>query len=204
MTTAIEGLRTATRAIHERLHHHPAFAPLLATPPDIVGYRRLLGRLEGFHAPVEAWLLDAAESVLPELGDAASRRKAHLLGRDIADLDAIVAGPARGAGMIMQGNPSRAAVLGGMYVTEGATLGGRELGRRLEPSLAAMGLEGHEGRRFLLAYDPLQGAMWRGFCATLEAVAADFGMAEREEMDGTARTMFLALEEWLSRSMPPR
>jgi heme oxygenase (biliverdin-IX-beta and delta-forming) len=200
MSPWLGNLRTATCEIHQRLHLHPAFAPLACTPPDLPGYAGLLGQLQGFHAPVEAWLFGAAERHLPELTDLARRRKAHLLGADLASLAAIVS-PSVGLAPAMEigGDLSRAAVLGGLYVTEGSTLGGRELGRRLEQALWSRGLVGTDGRRFLLAYGTRQGAMWRRFCAIAEQVAQDFSAAEHADMTRTARELFLRLEDWLTR-----
>jgi heme oxygenase (biliverdin-IX-beta and delta-forming) len=204
MSPWLDNLRIATREIHERLHLHPAFAPLACTPPDLPGYARLLAQLQGFHVPVEAWLFAGAARHVPELTDLARRRKAHLLGADLASLAAI-ASPSAGPGAAMEigGDLSRAAVLGGLYVTEGSTLGGRELGRRLEQALGSRGLVGSEGRRFLLAYGTSQGAMWRRFCAIAEQVTQDFSAAEHADMTSAARALFLRLEDWLTRGHAP-
>ena len=202
MALTIEGLRAATRDVHERLHGHPAFAPLMDTPVDAAGYAALLEQLAGFHAPAEAALFPAAALSLPELADLPQRRKAHLLAADRGALAAFFPPPA-GAndGVRLPADLPRPVLLGCLYVTEGATLGGRELARRLEPALAGLGLRGQEGRRFFLAYDPLQGAMWRSFCATLEAVASGFTAGERATMESAARDLFLTLESWLTRSL---
>jgi heme oxygenase len=199
MSPWLGNLRAATREIHARLHLHPAFAPLACVPPDLPGYARLLAQLEGFHAPVEAWLFGGAARRVPELTDLARRRKAHLLGADLASL-AVIVPPFVGAGAAMDvgGDLSRAAVLGGLYVTEGSTLGGRELGRRLEPVLRARGLGGTEGRRFFLAYGTSHGVMWQRFCTVAERVAQDFSAAEHADMAGAARALFLRLEDWLT------
>jgi heme oxygenase len=196
---ATDGLRAATRDIHTRLHGNPAFAPLAATPPDAPGYIRLLRRLHGYHVPAEAWLFGAASRLLPQLDDLAERRKAHLLGCDLAALGR-AANPTGGVAAMPQ-RESIPAVLGGLYVVEGATLGGRELGRALAPTLAGLGLAGDDGRRFFLAYGPRQGAMWRRFCGVLETAAARFTPAEQQTMEATARDMFLILEAWLARDV---
>ncbi len=204
MTDAIDGLRRATRDIHDRLHLHPAFAPLMGTPPDPAGYRRLLGQLYGFHAPAEAWLFDAAEDLLPELHDLPQRRKAHLLRDDLVALARVLPGESPPREQIRLTRPlSRPAVLGGLYVTEGATLGGRELGRMLGPVLGDLGLGEPDGRRFFLAYGGAQGAMWRGFCAVVDAAAAEFSPAEQATMEAAARDLFLTMEEWLTSSRVP-
>ncbi len=139
--------------------------------------------------------------MLPELSDLAQRRKAHLLQTDLASLAGLAHDAPVPAGVDPPVVASRPAVLGCLYVTEGATLGGRELGRRLEPVLGPLGLPEPEGRRFLLSYGARQGAMWRQFCAVLERVASGFGAAEHEEMQTAARNVFLLLEQWLTRSL---
>jgi heme oxygenase len=185
-----QGLRDATHESHIRLHGHPAFAPLMANPPDIAGYIVLLRKLHDFHAPAEAALFASAARLLPELDDLPLRCKAHLLADDLEALGQ----PAPLAARSFPAPMSRAELLGGLYVIEGNTLGGRDLGRRLAPALHAVGLAGEAGRRFFLAYEPRQGAMWRKFCDALEAVAAGFSAAEHRAMQAAALAMFAALE----------
>jgi heme oxygenase len=124
-----------------------------------------------------------------------------VLANDVAVLAGLFPGPTvarddRGPGPAL----SRPAVLGCLYTIEGATLGGRELGRRLEPALHALGLEGLDGRRFFHAYDTRQGDMWRRFCAVLADAACDFTPAEHWSMEQAALDLFLSLEDWLTRS----
>jgi heme oxygenase len=195
MSFAIMGLRRATQDIHQRLHHHPAFAPLNQSPPDLNGYAVLLQNLLGFHRPLEAALFAAAGRLAPDLDDLPARRKAHLIEADLGALN----WPLPSGGEVEPpATRSRPALLGHLYVTEGATLGGRDLGRRLEPSLRGLGLDGNAGRRFFLAYEPNQGAMWRRFCASLDAAAEDFSTADHQVMQNAARETFLMLEDWLS------
>lgn len=194
---ALAALRDATDGVHARLHHHPAFAVLMGGRPEPAAYALLLRRMEGFHRPAEAWLHGAAAATLPELDDLELRRKAHLLADDLHAL-----GTKPGSGWAPpSAPPGRAAVLGALYVVEGATLGGRELGRMSGPMLAGLGLDGHDGRRFFHAYEggAGQGQMWRGFCAVLERAAAPFGSGEIQAMQMAAVAMFLHMEDWLHR-----
>ena len=209
MDRRLEGLRAATRDVHERLHLHPAFAPLMATPANIAGYARLIGQLHGFYTSAEAWLFAAAERLLPELVDLQDRRKAHLLQEDMSSLASFAAiqpgiplGSAQAilGGMTLQGCLTRPTLLGCLYVTEGATLGGRELGRKVAPALHAAGLAGAEGRRFFLAYGARQGDMWRQFCTVLGDAAARFTQAECGAMEAAARDLFLTMETWLTQT----
>jgi heme oxygenase (biliverdin-IX-beta and delta-forming) len=201
--SALVGLRAATQEIHERLHVHPAFAPLFDTPPDLPGYARLIVQLCGFHAPTEAWLFEAAGRLIPELQDLPRRRKAHLLRADLATLSAILPGLQcdRTVSLELWDRLTRPTVLGCLYVTEGSTLGGRELGRRIQPALQSAGTAGTEGCRFFNAYRSMEGEMWRQFCSVLGAAASQFSPSECRDMQTGARDLFLALEGWLTRSL---
>jgi heme oxygenase (biliverdin-IX-beta and delta-forming) len=199
----LEGLRAATREIHERLHLHPAFAPIMSAQPDIVGYARLIAQLRGFHIPTETWLFTAAERLLPELTDLRQRRKAHLLQQDLVHLAAIPGVELSDPGAVeSRSRLTRPALLGCLYVIEGATLGGRELGRKLAPTLQSAGLTGADGRQFFLAYGARQGDMWRRFCTVLADAAGTFTPSECRAMETAAHEQFLALENWLTGSLP--
>ena len=155
--------------------------------------RGCLARLHGFHVPLEATLFAAAATMLPELDDLSRRRKAHLLDADLAVLATMPSAAAP-----VPAVDSAAAVLGTLYVIEGATLGGRMLGRGVVPVLAAAGVQAPDGCRFLLAYEPLQGAMWRRFVAVLDDVAGGFTAEAQQAMAAAAYATFLRLESWLS------
>jgi heme oxygenase len=203
MDARLEGLRAATREIHERLHLHPAFAPVMSAQPDIAGYAQLISQLRGFHMPTETRLFTAAERLLPELTDLQQRRKAHLLQQDLVHLAAIPGVAQSDPGAVeARRRLTRPALLGCLYVIEGATLGGRELGRKLAPLLQSVGLTGVDGRQFFLAYGACQGDMWRRFCTVLADVAGTFTPSECRAMEKAARKQFLALENWLTVSLP--
>jgi heme oxygenase len=84
--------------------------------------------------------------------------------------------------------------LGGLYVTEGATLGGQIISRHLEQTL---GLSARRGAAFFASYGLQVGAMWRAFCAILQAETT---AEEDEVVIGAARQTFIAIHEWLSGS----
>ncbi len=198
MSPALAALRSETSEVHARLHLHPAFAAIMRAPPDVAGYAALVGWLHGFHAPVEAWLFGAAPGLLPELTDLPERRKAHLLRADMHALAAFEA-PRTGSSMPRPGTQlSRPALLGCLYVVEGSTLGGRGLGRALQPVLRAAGLQGAAGVRFFLAYGTRQAEMWHRFCGILDVAAQCFSPADLIVMTGAAQALFLTLENWLT------
>jgi len=178
--TARHALREATRAVHTRLHTHPVLGAVQAGTIDIVSYSTLLARLYGFHAPFEA-----AAGIVPErslwladdmlmLGFTAQAIAALPLCPSLPRLDA----------------PHRR--LGGLYVVEGSTLGGRELSKRLDH---LFGPNERAGRRFFSGREADTGKAWRAFADALDA-AGERGAA-RDEMIAAAVETFAAFEAWL-------
>jgi heme oxygenase len=81
--------------------------------------------------------------------------------------------------------------LGGLYVTEGATLGGQIISRHLEQTL---GLSARRGAAFFSCYGLQVGAMWRAFCAILQTQTT----AEQDEVViAAARQTFISIHDWL-------
>jgi heme oxygenase len=187
-------LRTATAEIHERLHRLPDFAALLAGRLDRAGYRTLLTRLYGFHAPLEAALIAGAER-LASVGIAMEdRRRVPALASDLA---ALGVAPAEMAALPrcrdLPSPVSLGELLGCLYVREGSTLGGAVIAERLAPLLP-----GGAGRRFFVADAAARGRLWRECCAALDAAAAAPGALAT--MTAAARATFAAFETWLTRS----
>jgi heme oxygenase len=190
LTLARIELRHATAAVHERLHHIPVFAALAAGRLDRGGYISLLGRLYGFHDPLEAAVAQAGPPGL----QFAQWRRAHLLRSDLAALGqseaAIEALPRHtvpGSGW------SPAYAMGCLYVIEGSTLGGQHLARHLGHVLPA---DDMAGRAFLLAGNDQNHVGWRDFCAALNACGAD--PAPRAEMIAGAMEAFHCFEAWFA------
>jgi heme oxygenase len=186
--TVRAALREATDPIHTRLHDLPGFRLLAEGRLDRAGYAALLHRMLGFHCAVEA-ALDAAPSLSAWGIDTAGRRRAWLIEADLLALGATAAPPSL-APLPPLGSAARA--LGCLYVTEGSTLGGRQLARALDGLLPP----GPEGRRFLLGHGEAHAAMWRSCCQALEACGAD--PARRAEMLAAAAATFAAFEVWFS------
>ncbi len=187
-TGARMALRQATAAAHEQLHHLPAFAALQAGTIGPDAYAALLRQIFVFHRAVEDRL--AAAPSLRGFGiDIAARRRSPLLLEDLAFLGAAAA-PLRAPPALPELR-SAAQALGCLYVTEGSTLGGRELARRLDHLLPPGSAE---GRRFLLGHGPHHGAMWREFCAALEQCGDS--AERRAEMIGAALAAFAVFGDW--------
>ncbi|MBK1657437.1 biliverdin-producing heme oxygenase [Paracraurococcus ruber] len=183
-----DALRAATDPIHARLHRLPVLSALAEGALDRAGYAALLRRLLGFHAAVEATLA-AGPSLRPWGIDLAARRRAPLIEADLATLGMPV-GPVPLVPLPVLDTAPRA--LGCLYVTEGSTLGGRQLAQALDGLLPA----GEAGRRFLLGHGTRHGVLWRECCAALEACGAD--PLRRAEMLAAAEASFLAFEAWFS------
>lgn len=183
-------LREATAEVHARLHEVPAFLALAAGRLTLPAYGDLLVRLLGFHAAVEA-ALAAAPSLHPYGIDLAERGRSPALRADLAALGRAAPEPPHLAPLPRLDTAARA--LGCLYVTEGSTLGGRQLARGLDPLLPG-GAEA--GRAFLLGHGARHGAMWQACCAAVEACGREAdGLAG---MAAAAAETFAAFEAWFA------
>jgi heme oxygenase len=86
-------------------------------------------------------------------------------------------------------------VLGGLYVTEGATLGGQIISRQLEQML---GLSARRGTAFFSSYGLQVGTMWRSFCATL---LANTPTEKEDAVIKAARQTFVSMHRWLCKEL---
>lgn len=182
-------LRTATAAVHERLHHLPVFAALAAGRIDRADYAALLGRLWGFHDPMEAAVARAGPPGVTPV----QWRRAHLLRSDLTALGlsdvAVDRLPLHDA-PTERWSPAHA--MGALYVIEGSTLGGRILARKLDHLLAG----GTAGREFLLAGTGDDHVRWRDLGLALDGCGASPG--PRAEMIAAADDTFRRFEAWFS------
>jgi heme oxygenase len=185
--SARAALREATDAQHQRLHHLPAFAALAAGRIARADYAALLRRKLGFHAALEARLAEVGG--LDAFGlDMAERRRTPLLRADLAWLGVTD----DGARAPLPPFADAAEALGGLYVAEGSTLGGRQLARALDGILPP----GGEGRRFLLGHGARHAELWRACCTAIELCGAD--PAARGAMLRGAVRSFDAFETWFT------
>jgi heme oxygenase (biliverdin-IX-beta and delta-forming) len=182
-------LKATTRAQHERIGENPYAAAIVAGRLTGAQYARLLGRFYGFYQPAEQVFdrLDAWGS----LGlDAAARRKAPLLVRDLAAFGCTVGALPRCDNLPDLSSPAQA--LGCMYVLEGSTLGGQLLARQIQQCL---GLSPDHGCAFFACYREQTGPMWKAFGGALEGFAARAG--QQELVVAAARETFTRLDAWL-------
>jgi len=131
-------LRERTARIHAATEELPLMRALLAPTADAATYGRYLGALHGVYLAVEPVLYaNVSPALLSLLG---VRPKLLALQQDRAALAMrLDASPGASAALPAPGLPRRMraavqdepAAVGGLYVLEGATLGGRVIARRL-------------------------------------------------------------------------
>jgi len=178
----LERLRAETRAAHRALEDDLDFLSRLTSPSR---YEEVLAAFLGFHEPLErALTASLAAHRLPwePLADA---------DRLVADLLRLGWTPARVAGLPRSSPPAVAALpalVGSLYVLEGARLGGRLITRWVGDALGAVPVsffagDGDARRRF------------RRFCAMAEdAVPFEDAGAVVE----AANAHFLLFRDWMS------
>jgi heme oxygenase len=183
---AMSALRAASWPCHQRLEQRIDIAARCST---VTRYRAYLEKLWGYCAAFE----EAFDPILltASLHDYDARRKTPLLARDLEELGR---SPAQIASLPrcgrLPGCADTAAVLGCVYVFEGATLGGRSL----VPLVASnLGLDAAHGAAFLASYGV--GPMWRCFGMAVELWCA---LPERRARAvGAAIETFDRLGDWL-------
>ncbi|NJK81247.1 MAG: biliverdin-producing heme oxygenase [Chloroflexaceae bacterium] len=190
--TILHLLREATGAQHRRLEALPYARAIVDETIDRAQYQWLLQKFYGFHVPAEQHLCALAAPELEQIG-LSRRLKVPLLWRDLhtlglstTQLDNL---PLCHAVPAYNTLP---AALGGLYVLEGATLGGQIITRHLERSL---GLTPQVGAAFFASYGAAVGPMWKAFCAALDAYAAD--PHTHPTIAEAACQTFAALTDWL-------
>ncbi len=177
--TRLTDLRQRTHPSHEALEHSPALQPLLSEDLAWSHYESLLIKFFGFYEPLEKALVPL---------DAPIRYKTPWLRADLTDLGKADAlwGPRWDCPLL-----SVEETLGGLYVTEGACLGGRLILSHLERSLGKH--QPQFPRRFYTGYGPDTGRQWQRFKAWL----ADYPTTDEAGIIRGAEMVFVALKQWL-------
>ena len=179
-------LRDETRAEHEAIEAALGLMSESLTPD---AYRRTLERFYGYYQPFEAAIhaFDGWADWGLELGE---RRKLPLLESDLRALG--VDAPER-LPQCQQLPPlfSMADAFGGLYVMEGATLGGQFISRHIRQTL---GVTPETGGRFFHGYGERTGAMWNLFRSALVAFATT--RQAEDEVVASAIATFRTLRGW--------
>lgn len=181
-------LRRETAADHQRIESN---LDLLKPTLSLGEYRCVLRKFYGFYEPLERRLHDAASAAT--LGLVVPSRS-PLLAEDLAALGEPVADIT--AAPCCERLPeieTVAQIAGCVYVTEGATLGGRLIARALARSL---GLSPDNGARFFAGAGAATGAAWkRTLCWLDDVVRAG---ADPDAIVASARETFRAFDAWLA------
>lgn len=187
-TPALDLIRCRTRNLHVAVESK---LPLLRPDVSESDYRRYVAMMLGFHRPLEHRVrLAIADQERASLEP--QRWKTPLLTDDLAALSGPAAAEQVRDCLELPALGGPGAVLGCLYVLEGATLGGqvllRHLSRSLPGPLAA-------ASRYLRCYGEETGRNWRAFTARLEA--HDDGAGTTGEMVTAAAATFAALLTWM-------
>jgi len=183
-------LRVATQDAHGRMHLHPGFRAAAAGSLTLAEYRDLLARLFGFHEAFDA-AFPSAPAAFARAIDLHARSRSEALAQDLAALGVAPRIPALPLCATAPRPKSEPQWLGALYVTEGSTLGGTEIGRTLERA----GFPDNR-RHFFTAYGERRSEMWRGFLARLETHADDPAAADAAE--AAALDAFARFEAWMA------
>lgn len=174
-------LRHATAEMHRAVERLPLMAGLTSPSVTREDYLDFLHALADIYAALEGSLLDALdEEIRNDLG---VRPKLPVILDDLADL-----GQAHVPCASTQiAPPGAAAALGGLYVLEGATLGGRVIAKHLRRCLGpALGSTG-----FLDFHGEHSSAAWKRFASILDSLPEHGRMDPAEVVSGACETFAL-------------
>ena len=163
LPSVLTRLRVETRGEHEAVER---VLNLMDTALSAEAYRQRLAQFYGFYCPLEAALHSRCTgqlaSLLPRLN------KTALLSQDLQRLHFKV----EDLPLCRQLPPiqTEAAVLGCLYVMEGATLGGRLITQHVQ---ATFGIMPSTGGSFFEGYGADTGKMWQGMRQLLLSCAVD-------------------------------
>ena len=172
-------LRAATAVLHQRVEDG---VDLFRNAETKVGYAELLIRMEAFYAGFEPALFRALPTELPE------EFRFARVDRLREDLDVVRPGWTPRAPIAPDGFESDAHALGGLYVVEGAALGGQLIARFL---LARHGYSASRGASFFASAGNAVGPRWRAVRDVLDTVG------EYEAVEAGAKATFLLFEQAL-------
>ncbi len=180
-------LRLATAKAHEAVEQLPIMLRLTSDAVTVDDYRRYLQILAGIYAAVEAALYSGLDADLRQrLG---VRPKLPALLRDLEE-QGMGAASARVEGQVSPDGPDgfaprgTSAIIGGLYVLEGATLGGRTIARHLRRCLGA-----ELGAASLLDFHGERtSAVWKRFSGALDELRAEGVLVPEEVIAGALAT----------------
>ncbi len=183
-------LKQHTQANHDRLEAHPLTAQLMAPTLTKAAYLDVLQAFYGYYLPIERTFAAWAVS-LPQL-QLNARRKVHLLADDIQYLASATELDRLPVCEHVPAYDAPAAMIGCLYVLEGATLGGQIISRHLTQQI---GVRPDAGMRFFSGYAEQTGAMWKAFRQVVTDCVQD-EHTETAVIEAACQT-FDTFERWL-------
>lgn len=192
-------LRHATAEAHAAVEQLPIMLRLTSQAVTRDDYRHYLHVLGGIYVTVETRLYhDLDETLRERLG---VRPKLPALLRDLEEQEGIQVSLAKERldmpNSLDPHGPS--AIVGGLYVLEGATLGGRTIARQLRRMLG----DGLGAARFLDFHGEQTSAAWKQFSGALDDLRAEGALIPDEVIAGALAT-FEYIHGRLAQADPPR
>ena len=184
---ALTALRSRTQEVHKKLETRVSLDWFGASRGN---YIETLRTFLGVWEPFDLRLLEAAEMIPSEL-TLNERLRSHLIKDDLlklglssSEIDEI---PRVGSLVPLK---SRAEALGALYVTEGSTLGGQMISKKI----AEIGVLADSGASFFTGHGADTVTYWRKYCCELETLLST--EEEIEEAVAEATRTFQKVYEW--------
>jgi len=190
-TTFLQQLRSKTAHSHQLIEQNSMSQSLMSQVVSITQYAQYLKSMYGFLYGFERIVFPLLKhNELLQIND---RRKSHLIQADLTLLNHTAAQPYLNDELFSTQYSTAAAALGGMYVLEGSTLGGKIINRHLSKVLG----DSVAGKTtYLTAYAGQTGDMWKVFLQLLCEAGAT--TANEDEIIDSAVNTFSLLNACLS------
>jgi heme oxygenase (biliverdin-IX-beta and delta-forming) len=159
-------LRRATAGVHDEIERLPLMSRLTSETATLDDYRRYLRAIVAIHAPLEQALYARLDDTTRDRLGITPKLPALLADMEAQGLTFNMAALAFMPGPVLLDDLS--ATVGGLYVLEGATLGGRTIARHLRRLIG----EPLGATRFLDFHGQHTSAAWKGFTSGLNALNA--------------------------------
>lgn len=160
-----EKIKHATAGLHNQLEQNMFVGQIMDGSLTFEQYQTILLSNYGLHLVVEGFLFGALSSELQQKLDIINRIKLPALLKDLEEINMSMSSDLEGPPPNYIDLSSDAAILGAMYVLEGATLGGNVIVKRLKTNehLIPRNLNYH----YYQVYGDQLGAKWKQFLEVL-------------------------------------
>lgn len=162
-----EKIKQATAHLHDQLEQKMFTGQIMDGSLTFEQYQTILTVNYATHLAVEDFLFDGLSDELRQKLDIENREKLPALLRDLEEINSATSNSPKNAPDFIDLN-SDAAILGAMYVLEGATLGGNVIVKRLKTN--AQLLPYNLNYHYYQAYGNQLGLKWKQFLEVLNAI----------------------------------